>query len=230
MNRTVSVPFLFIIFFSFCLSACVSTSPNAYKSGHEGSGYPLNELPLYGNMPKNQAMKKTDQDFLNKVERLEPSREKAAKEYVRLGWEYFNRRDYTVSIKRFNQAWLLYPNSYGAYWGFALILEVRDNKTEEALIMFEKGASFNPEEGNFFLEYGRMCEESGQLDKAVTLFEKGLGLEPKARTGYIGLVHVYTRKKDVKQLNYWVDLAEKRKVFSAAELSTMRRTIRKIER
>lgn len=108
-----------------------------------------------------------------------------------------------TAIRRFNQGWLLNPDEYGAYWGFGVVLHERDHDCPGAFGMFDKALALGGEVPSLLADYGRVCEECGDADKAIPLFEKGLSGDPDLRDGYIGLMLCYGRKGDFEQAWRW---------------------------
>lgn len=145
--------------FAWLLGLCfLAQVSNAFETNpHSGAG--LNLIPMYGypHVEKPGWYKEADEKFIrcmvveksappnlteedkNCTDRF-PSREEASKRVAEFGWNYFHKGDYSTAMKRFNQAWLLNPNNYAAFWGFGLLLS-KQGKFTESLIHFEKSLS-----------------------------------------------------------------------------------------
>lgn len=145
---------------------------------------------------------------------------------VNLGWKYLSEGDVATAIKRFNQAWLTKPDNYKAFWGFAVILVVRDNDLSGSLDMFERAESLSEtHHANFYVEYGRTCEAAGELDKAITLAFKGLALNPKIRDGYIVLMVAYGRKGEYDKALKWMKIGAKLGLFPEPSMKEIKANV-----
>ena len=102
---------------------------------------PLNLLPMYGypDREKPDYLKKSDKEFI-KAATAEHTRGEASDHFAAKGWELGRKGDYATAMTRFNQAWLLNPDSYKPYWGFGIILKQQAN-LPEAVTHFEKALS-----------------------------------------------------------------------------------------
>ncbi|MDD2776229.1 MAG: hypothetical protein PHU06_09755 [Gallionella sp.] len=186
----------------FCLLAQVS---NAFETNpHSGGG--LNLIPMYGypHVEKPGWYKEADEKFIrcmvvetsappNSMEEDKnctnrfPSREEASKNVAKFGWNYFHKGDYSTAMKRFNQAWLLNPNNYAAFWGFGLLLSQQD-KFAESIIYFEKSISLveSNDEGRLQLlndaanVYSEQAHKESDKVKAQTSFAKANALLEEA--------------------------------------------------
>ncbi len=109
------------------------------------SGYPedANLLPMYGNIEKPPHIIATDEQFIQSATGNGQITKEEASMYMTYvgGWGYFFTEEYDMSMKRFNQAWLLNPENYHVYWGFGRLLE-KQNKNNEAKEMYEKALSY----------------------------------------------------------------------------------------
>ena len=174
------------------------------SEGHAGPNqYPANEVPMYGHITKTPAMLVADKVFIDTVLSTGMTREQGAEHSAGRGWRAMSEGDVKTAIKRFNQAWLLDPDNSSAFWGFGVVLHARDGLCGEAFEMFEKALLLGVDSPNFFVEYGRVCEECGLSDRAIPLFRKGLSMDPAIRDGYIGLILAYGRKGDFEQVRHW---------------------------
>ena len=178
-----------------------------------GTDYPPNERPMYGNIQKTPAMLEADRAFIDAVLETGMTQEQGAVAGVKRGWEALNGGDVRTAIRRFNQAWLLDPEGYGAYWGFGVVLFERDRVCAEAFGMFDRAVALGGDNPSLLVDYGRICEQCGEADKAIPLLERGLSIDPGIRDGYIGLMFAYGRKGDFEQAWRWSERAAKRNLL-----------------
>jgi hypothetical protein len=130
--------------------------------------YPPNELPLYGEQPKTQAMLEADQRLIAAALETGLSRAQASDKSVQLGWQYFQqRRDIATAMKRFNQAWLLDPENGDAFHGFAVLVMARDHAPLEAGTLFRRGIAAPRQSAGIWLDYGRFLVMTNKPAEAV---------------------------------------------------------------
>lgn len=95
--------------------------------------------PMYGQpeIPRPEQMKKADEWFIKKASRaFGGDREKASIAWMMEGERFIQQRDFYNAMRRYNQAWLLNPDSYLPYWGFGRVL-VQQREFDEAINYFE---------------------------------------------------------------------------------------------
>ncbi len=78
---------------------------------------------MYGGVDRqsNPQLKSGDEQFIAGVTKEFGSREKASEMFVEQGIRYYQQDNYSMAMKRFNQAWLLNSNNPDVYWGFGII-------------------------------------------------------------------------------------------------------------
>src|SRR5437868_5785633 len=78
-----------------------------------------NTLPMYGEVQKNDELKKIDDDFKKACLVQFKTIDSAVSVQIDNAWRYFYNNDLKTAMKRFNQAWLLNPEFPDSYFGFA---------------------------------------------------------------------------------------------------------------
>jgi len=194
--------------------------------------YPRDERPMYGGGGRSPGLYEAEGRALIGVLEQGYTREGGARRLAVMGWQALARGDLSAAVKRFNQSWLLDQEAYGTYWGFALIHLLRDKDVVNATVMFEKALSLDPDQGRFYVEYGRFLEEHHPVgvDKAIGLFEKGLALDPKLRDGYVGLIRAHVLKRDPEGVRHWFERAKERKVLSPDDVERFEAAVSEMEK
>lgn len=164
---------------------------------------PINQLPMYGGMPKNEAMKRADEEFIAKAIQNGQTREGASKTSVLLGWQYFSKGDLATAMKRFNQAWLLNPESGEAFHGFAVVTAQRGGSYQEAEKYFKIAISKPGVWPNAFVDYARLLNLTGRFDEAIAQGKKALAISSKAQNARLQISFAYSNKKDNSQACGW---------------------------
>ena len=97
-------------------------------------------------------------------------------------------------MRRFNEAWLLNPNSPQPYWGFGAILHDQ-GKVHEALAMLNRASELDPLNPRLIADLARVvalratvarttAEREMYFTRACELFEKANALEPRSGHSY----------------------------------------------
>jgi Flp pilus assembly protein TadD len=137
------------------------------------------------------------------------SRKKAAEKLANRGWGALKKEDPRTAIKRFNQSWLLDPNNGNAYWGFAIILDVRDKNTSGATEMFERAHELQPKNPRLLSDYGSFLEKNGRPKKAIEVLRRAISINEKTPSAYEALVKSYLALKDAKMGLRYAQLGKK---------------------
>ncbi|UYZ60055.1 hypothetical protein [Hymenobacter latericus] len=83
----------------------------------------INSLPRYGGIVKSKALRQLDQEFIaSALRQYNNDRRAASESCVVQGWSYFYDNNFSTSVKRFNQAWLLDSTNCNVYYGFSACL------------------------------------------------------------------------------------------------------------
>ncbi len=116
--------------------------------GYGNSTVPINLMPMYGYpaIEKTDQQKEADEQFIKTVVAESGSREKASRGFAAWGWKDRQKGDMANAMRRFNQSWLLNPNSYLPYWGFGALL-LAQGKPAVAATHFERALTLIDEEG-----------------------------------------------------------------------------------
>ena len=151
---------------------------------------PMNELPMYGGMKKTEQQKAADEHFIQEVVAKSGSREKGSRVASKAGWEAYYEGDLNMSMKRFNQAWLLDDKNAEAYWGFGLVL-MKKQQYQQGLEMLEKAYTLAPNNARLIADLAYQYSEESRgylliknkqdeerLRKADELFKRASQLDP----------------------------------------------------
>src|SRR5262245_27813468 len=89
-------------------------------------------LPMFGQpaIPRSEARKKSDESFIRDNTLRFKTRPAGAIVFAAQGWTALRAKQLDLAMQRFNQAWLMNPNYYGAFWGFGAILSQRGQLVE----------------------------------------------------------------------------------------------------
>ncbi len=87
----------------------------------------VDNLPMYGqpDIKRPDHLKQLDEHFIVNATKAFGSREKASLNWYGQGEEFMNRGNADMAMRRYNQSWLLNPESFLPYWGFGRALLAR---------------------------------------------------------------------------------------------------------
>lgn len=125
---------IILILISTILGGCQSSSGISNIGGTR-----IDNIPKYGqpNIVRSDQLKKADQDFISEAIDGFGSRKKASEVWWAQGEQLISEGNLDYAMRRYNQAWLLNPNNYQPYWGFARVT-LQQRKVDEAIGYLEK--------------------------------------------------------------------------------------------
>ena len=105
-------------------------------------GARIDSIPMYGQpkVERSEFLKKADEDFIKQATGGFGSRESASKAWHEQAEKLMREGNVDYAMRRYNQSWLLNPNNYQPYWGFARIVAEQD-KLNDAIGFLEKAKS-----------------------------------------------------------------------------------------
>ncbi len=134
-------------------------------------------VPMYGQpgIPRPENLKKADEDFIRDATFRFGNRQAASRALAEQGWESVRKKTLDVAMRRFNEAWLLNPKNYQAFWGFGAVLS-EQGKLAEAIEQLETArdliddpkqrAALLSDLGAVHSAYGARLPADKQLDRA----------------------------------------------------------------
>ena len=134
--RTVKISYsiIFIAFISFLNFSCATNPtniPHNQKYGH---------IPMYGQpeIQRSPEMQKADQEFIERASAgFGGDRETACIAWIAAGEDYRMKGNLHYAMLRYNQAWLLDPDSHYPYHGFGQIM-LMQRRVDDSIKYFEK--------------------------------------------------------------------------------------------
>jgi Tfp pilus assembly protein PilF len=146
--------------------------------------YPADQCPAYGGVEKSSAQKAADRELIAAVEAAGFTRQQGADRAVARAWQAMRRGDMAAAARRFNQAWLLAPESGLAEWGFAAISQVRDQDSALAESLFLEAVKKMPLSADLHVDIGRFYGRTDRPADAFRFFEKALEIDGNVRDAY----------------------------------------------
>jgi len=150
---------------------------------------------MYGGIKKTPEMIRADSEFVDYMVRTFGSRDKAADDAIRRGFEFLAKADWRMAMKRFNQAWLLSPDKPEVAWGFGAALSY-EGKFEDSEKYFQQAMALAPNNGKLLTDFGFLyqfwatrgtkdkTEKLKRLDRSIELFANAARLEPTYERTY----------------------------------------------
>ena len=96
------------------------------------------KLPMFGQpkIPRPENLRQADEAFIRDSTLRYGSRQAASNALANQGWAAIRNKQIDLAMQRFNQAWLLNPKNFSAFWGFGAVLSER-GKLAEAIEQLE---------------------------------------------------------------------------------------------
>lgn len=104
--------------------------------------------PMYGqpDIPRPEYMKKTDEDFIKTASGgFGGNRKDASLAWMAEAERFMQKGDLYNAMRRYNQSWLLNPDSFLPYWGFGRVMLER-HEFNESIKYFEKATQLIDDE------------------------------------------------------------------------------------
>ena len=170
-----------VLFASLCISACVPKG-----------AVRIDNVPMYGQpaVERPPELKVADEEFISQVEKDFGSREEASRLWWREAEKYMAEGNLDYAMRRYNQSWLLDPNNYQPYWGFARVSleldkiddvvkfidrakELVDDPFQEVALLADAGTTYT-----YKAIASSTNEQSRYFATANENFEASIALEP----------------------------------------------------
>jgi Tfp pilus assembly protein PilF len=168
----------------------------------------INEMPMYGGGNKAVQLKKADEAFITDMMKAGYSRESGSQVTVQKGWDAFEKQNYAIAMKRFNQAWLLDPENGDVYHGFALVVYERDKSPSEAEKYFIMAFTKAKVNANAYVDYGRFLMLQKRYDESLIQLQKAFEKSPKAHNVCANMSFVFYKMNDFVQSCKWAKAAK----------------------
>jgi tetratricopeptide (TPR) repeat protein len=201
----------FTLTVTFALMFILSNGCQARQDCQEG----INLLPMYGGVKKCTQQIKADEEFLSFCDKTFKSRREAIAHQIKRGWEFFYKGQLDLSMKRFNQVWLLDSTNADAYWGFGNILG-KQGKYQESLIYFDKSLMLDSTNSKIWyctgLSYSQLffqTKDINILNKAIYSQKIAVSLDPEFAEAYGELAASYSYFMQKDSLRKYLRIADK---------------------
>jgi tetratricopeptide (TPR) repeat protein len=158
-------------------------------------------LPMFGQpkIARSESQKQADEVFIRDNTLRYKNRQAASNALVAQGWAAVKAKQSDGAMLRFNQAWLLNPKNYSAFWGFGAVLSER-GRLAEAIEQLETARELidDPTQrpalladlGTLHSEYAVRLAKNKELERAHhfvianTRFTESLENDPKFASGW----------------------------------------------
>ena len=166
-----------------------------------------NEIPKYGGLKRTPEQLEADKKFIDTMVKHFGSRDKAADDAIRRGFDYLSKHDWRMAMKRFNQAWLLSPDKPEVPWGFGSALTYQ-GEFAEGERYFQEAVASKPDNGRLLADFGFLYQfwatkgtkdkgdRESRLNRSLELFDQAARLEPNYERTYFSWAVSLFFKKD----------------------------------
>lgn len=179
---------------------------------------------MYGEIEKTPAQKQADSALIAGILADGYTLEQAARYAIKLGWDAIRRGNLSTAVIRLNQAWLLDPDAGHVYWGFAVVVDMRDHDTRAADRLFGMALERLPGDPDLHVDYGRFLAREAdvqlrhgndttakmRLAASTEQFKAALALDPEARDAQGGLATNYALAGNLEKAYQHMEIAIER--------------------
>lgn len=198
MRQSVHSQFLIATFIAAVslLSGCGTTG-----------GTRIDNVPMYGQpvIERPEALKVADEAFIKTASEGLGSRERACIAWWMEGDKYMREGNLDYAMRRYNQSWLLNPNSFRPYWGFGRVL-LEQGQLDDSIKYLEKSLQLVDDE----------YQKVALLTDTASVYSVKANSSPadsSERTKYFSLANRYleeSTKLDATYPNSWRTWARSR--------------------
>ncbi|HYA28644.1 MAG TPA: hypothetical protein VEI95_07465 [Acidobacteriota bacterium] len=158
-------------------------------------------LPMFGQpkITRPENLQKVDDAFIRDNTFRYKSRQAASNAFAAQGWGAVRTKQLDVAMLRFNQAWLLNPKNYSAFWGFGAVLsdqgrlgeaieqletarELIDDPAQRSALLTDLGAVHSEYAASLPAE--RQLERAQRFVLANSRFSESLENDPSFAPGW----------------------------------------------
>ncbi|MEI2296716.1 tetratricopeptide repeat protein [Ensifer sp. MJa1] len=146
-------------------------------------------VPMWEGVIKTAIQLDADKKFIDDVRSATGGNmELGVRRAIQLGWHYIALNDPNTALKRFNQAWLIDPKCPDAYWGFAVAMAQKAAPLPTVERLFAMAERLKPDDPSLLSDHGRVLQQRGENERAVTYFLKALEINKDHRDAHVGMM------------------------------------------
>ncbi len=101
-----------------------------------------------------------------------------ALEVTETGWNAMAEADFNTAMRRFNQAWLVQPQTPYAIMGMAMVVFERDGDVKGGLMLMQSLEQPLAEDGFYWINRASMKKRSGMHSEALEDFQRAARIAP----------------------------------------------------
>ncbi|MBC7434960.1 MAG: hypothetical protein H7332_02695 [Bdellovibrionales bacterium] len=155
-------------------AACALAQPAVQpaKAASQAAAKDPSVLPKFGNLPKSEAQKAVEREFIEGVDlQTGGDRPRAAQQLAARGWQHAQQLQSDDAMRRFNQAWLLDKQCALALWGMAAVQVNIPGKAASAVPLYAEAQKAGANETNFMVDYAKAVSMAAIETKSDALMQ-----------------------------------------------------------
>lgn len=163
---------------------------------------PINQIPMYGYLPKTPAQRASDAALVEEVVQRFGDRRAASNALAQGGWDHAERGDLGTAMSRFNQAWLLDSTSAVVYWGFGTI-RGQQGRSAEAVKLLSRAAVLDSTNARLLTDLATAYQDryttgrdTADLRLSLSAVDRARALDPAIAAAHAraAFAHYYLRE------------------------------------
>ncbi len=134
--------------------------------------------PHWGGREIPEAIRKQRETLLQSLAERNATANEFALEVTESGWKTMAESDFNAAMRRFNQAWLVQPQTPYAIMGMAMVVLERDGDVKGGLMLMQSLEQPLAEDGFYWINRASMEKRSGMNVEALEDFQRAAQFMP----------------------------------------------------
>lgn len=183
-----------LLLVALSLAGCVN---NPTKVDPNGDRVDVVTLPKFGLDPHwggreiPDAIRKQRETLLQSLTERNATTSDFARKVTEAGWKTMAESDFNAAMRRFNQAWLVQPQTPYAIMGMAMVVFERDGDVKGGLMLMHSLENPLAEDGFYWINRASMEKRSGMNPNALKSFQRAAQIKPNNNIVLKSLVELF---------------------------------------
>lgn len=181
LNRNLFVVLSLFVLLSV-LAGCGGRAPQVDPKGDRVDVVTLPKFgldPHWGGRDIPAEIRQQRADLLQALAERQAEANDFALEVTETGWQAMAQQDFGTAMRRFNQAWLVQPQTPYAIMGMAMVVFERDGDTKGGLMLMQSLEQALAQDAPYWINRASMQKRSGMHSQALRDFQRAAQIVPE---------------------------------------------------